>query len=755
MTTNYFSQLYTTSGPRPYAQILEQCPQMIDAEMNAALLAQPTLEEVQVATFQLGASKAPGPDGLSGLFYQSHWEIIKVDIHRAVLHFFSSGILPPSLNRTAITLIPKTPNPESLDQYRPISLCNYAYKIFSKVLANRLKPLLPMLITEEQSAFVAGRQIQDNVLIVQEVIHQLKTRQRRCHFKAILKLDMQKAYDRVEWDFLRDYLLRLGFHSHWVQLIMQCISTPSFSIKMNGEFLPTFHPTRGLRQGDPLSPYLFIIVANLLSFLIRNAMNMGSLKGIKLNQWCPTLSHLFFADDAVFFLNGTLMECQNLSNILNQYCLASGQTINRNKSGVFFSPCCPTSLQENLAGELWVPMLQRCGKYLGIPTDWGRSKRDMFSWLLSRVHSKLEGWKEKLVSKGGKEVLLKTVIQSIPQYAMSVFKIPISLCKVIEKRMAKFWWSNDTSRSGIPWQSWKNLQKRKELGGLGFRDLVSFNHAMLGKQAWRLLHQPLSLWSKFFRGLYFHSSTFLKANKGTRPSWGWQSLLCGRNAILPHITWSVGDGTCINIREDRWLPMGILGGPKAPEEPTLVADLIDQTTSSWKIDLLYRFFDMPIIQQITDIPLRPNFTSDALIWTATKQGTFTVKSAYHALIQTQSGTSTSNASTSYQLPTWLWRTLWKMPTAPKIRVFLWSICSNALATRENFVRGLNRCGIIPRSGFQSFPLTFSVWTRGLWPRLEKDIAYLGWPLFLIFCGRSGVLGMPSSSEVLIPIQRRL
>lgn len=134
-------------------------------------------------------------------------------------------------------------------------------------------------------------------------------------------------------------------------------------------------------------------------------MNMGSLTGIQLNQWCPTLSHLFFADDAVFFLNGTLLECQNLSNILNQYCLASGQMINRNKSGVFCSPCCPTSLQENLAGALRVPILQRCGKYLGIPTDWGRSKKDMFSWLLTRVHLKLEGWKEKLVSKGGKEVL--------------------------------------------------------------------------------------------------------------------------------------------------------------------------------------------------------------------------------------------------------------------------------------------------------------------------------------------------------------
>jgi len=170
---------------------------------------------------------------------------------------------------------------------------------------------------------------------------------------------------------------------------------------------------------------------------------------------------------------------------------------------------------------------------------------------------------------------------------------------------------------------------------LGFRDLISFNQAMLGKQAWRLIQQPLSLWGKFFRGLYFHSSTFFKAVKGSHPSWGWQSLLSGREAILTNVRWSVGDGKCINIREDRWLPMGILGGPKAPKEPLLVDDLIDQSTSSWKIDLLHKFFDLPIIQQITDIQIRPTFTKDALIWTTTNKGTFSNQHIMQSLRQNQ------------------------------------------------------------------------------------------------------------------------
>lgn len=139
---------------------------------------------------QLGATKAPGPDGLNGLFFQQHWQIISGDILREVQLFFESGTLNPVLNKTQITLIPKNSNPERLKQFRPISLCNFIYKIISKILANRIKPLLPDIIAEEQSAFVGSRQIQDNILIVQEVIHRLRTRDRRKKFQAILKLDM-------------------------------------------------------------------------------------------------------------------------------------------------------------------------------------------------------------------------------------------------------------------------------------------------------------------------------------------------------------------------------------------------------------------------------------------------------------------------------------------------------------------------------------------------------------------------------------
>lgn len=222
-------------------------------------------------------------------------------------------------------------------------------------------------------------------------------------------------------------------------------------------------------------------MANIFSWMMHKAIEDGSLKGIKLNRYCPTLSHLLFVDDAIIFMDGTVRECQNLANLLNQYCYATGQAINLNKSGVFFSKGCPLTLKSNMAHELQVPIFDKTEKYLGIPSDWGQTRKEMFSWILARVSMKLEGWKEKLLTKASKEILIKAVVQALPQYAISIFKIPISICKAIEQWITAFWWKQSESKRGMYWKKWEVLKSIKDEWGLGFKDLINFNKAMLAK----------------------------------------------------------------------------------------------------------------------------------------------------------------------------------------------------------------------------------------------------------------------------------
>lgn len=156
--------------------------------------------------------------------------------------------------------------------------------------------------------------------------------------------------------------------------------------------------------------------------------------------------------------------------------------------------------------------MEKTGKYLGIPSDWGKTKKDMCAWVLARVENKLEGWKEKLISKAGKAILIKTVVQALPQYAMSLFKIPISICRALEQRISNFWWKQNSAKKGVHWKNWDLLKTRKDCEGLGFRDLVTFNKSLLRKQAWRLIQAPEALWSRILRSLYFPRDTFWNAH---------------------------------------------------------------------------------------------------------------------------------------------------------------------------------------------------------------------------------------------------
>ena len=309
-------------------------------------------------------------------------------------------------------------------QAQDIALCNVRYKVASKVIANRLKQILPDIISEEQSAFVPGRLITDNIISAYECLHFMKQSKAKANSYCALKLDMMKAYDRLEWDYLEAIMGKLGFATAWIKTVMSMVRSVSFSVLFNGERLDQFMPSRGIRQGDPISPYLFLIAAKGLSCLLKTSSLSSNIVGLKVAPTAPAVNHLLFADDSLLLFKSGNEGAVAVSNLLDTCCLASGQRINHDKSSIFFSRGCPQQVRDDMKNILNVQNESLSDRYLGMPTEVGHSKNGTFKYLRDHVSEKVKGWMEKLLSSTGKEVLIKAVAQAIPVYSMACFHLP-------------------------------------------------------------------------------------------------------------------------------------------------------------------------------------------------------------------------------------------------------------------------------------------------------------------------------------------
>lgn len=302
---NYYDDLFSSSNPSNIEEVCEVVSGKLSKDHKVWCEMEYTPEEVKEAIFQMHPLKAPGPDGLPALFFQKFWHIVGREVQDLVLKFLNNSEDPHEINKIFLVLIPKGKNPSSPKDFRPISLCNVVMKIVTKVIANRLKHTLGDVIDIEQSVFVQSRLITDNALIAMECFHWFKKKTKGKKGVMALKLDMSKAYDRVEWPFVEQALISMGYPAKMVQLIMRCISMVSYQILINGQPSSSFKPERGLRQGDPLSPYIFILCVDVLSGLLHKAASSKEIHGIKVARSAPQLSHLFFADDSLLFSRAT------------------------------------------------------------------------------------------------------------------------------------------------------------------------------------------------------------------------------------------------------------------------------------------------------------------------------------------------------------------------------------------------------------------------------------------------------------------
>jgi len=351
----------------------------------------------------------------------------------------------------------------------------------------------------------------------------------------VLKLDMSKAYDKIEWPFVHQVLTSMGYPTKMVELIMRCISSVSYQILINGQPSKSFTFARRLRQGDPLSPYLFILCASVLSGLLRKAASLKEIHGIKVARSAPHLSNLLFTDDNLLFSRASTLEANKILEILASYQQATGQVVNLEKTEASFSRNVPNEDKHMIYNMMGVKVVEAQSRYLGFPIPFGRSKKVVFSFVMDRIWKKVKGWKERFLTNKGKETLIKAVAQAIPNYILSCYKMPMGCCRDIDMMLARFWWGSKDEKRKIHWISWDKLSKSKNKGNMGFRGMREFNKSLLGKHCWCLTTGESSLLEKVFKSCYYPNGEFLSAKEG------YQQATLGKAFLAPGILWRVVD----------------------------------------------------------------------------------------------------------------------------------------------------------------------------------------------------------------------
>lgn len=374
-----------------------------------------TKEEVCFALRNMGPLKSPGPDGYLGVFYQKNWSLIGSQVTATVDGVIRRGAFPEEFCDALLIPIAKVEKPEFITQFRPISLLNVVFKLTTKVIVNRLKPILPKIISPTLASFIPGRQITDNIVIVEEVLHTMRSRAAGKK-RMIMKIDLEKAYDRIRWEFLEDTLREAHIPIDLIRVILQCQSRGSTKLLWNEGLADSFMASRGVRQGDPLSPYLFVLCMERLTHLIQAAVDAGIWKVIIVGG--VDLSHLFFTDDLLLFVEARLDQVTIISEVLDKFCKASGERVNFAKSSLMLGKDVPKALAKLISQQFGMPIKKDLGRYLGVPTSSGQRGKNKYQYLLEKIGQRLRGWQAKTLSVVGHVTLAKSALTSLQLYVM-------------------------------------------------------------------------------------------------------------------------------------------------------------------------------------------------------------------------------------------------------------------------------------------------------------------------------------------------
>jgi ribonuclease HI len=469
---------------------------------------------------------------------------------------------------------------------------------------------------------------------------------------------------------------------------MSCVTTVRYSVKFNGTLLEAFSPTRGLRQGDPLSPFLFLFVADGLSALLSREVQNNGISPVKVCRRAPGISHLLFADDTLLFFRASEDEALRVKHVIEEYANGTGQLINPNKCSIIFSAACPQDTQEEVRSILQIVNSGFEEKYLGLPTPDGRMHKGRFVNLQSRLCKFLMDWGDSLHSQSAREILIKAIAQAVPTYVMGVFKLPFSVCDDLTKLIRDYWWGVERGKRKTHWVNWNTMMRSKMQGGMGFRDMRLFNQALLARQAWRLLAFPDSLCARVLKARYYPQGELMDTVFTGNPSSSWSAISYGLELLKKGLVWRVGNGERIRIWRDSWLPRHSYGKiltPKGNRRFRRVSELLDGQ-GNWKTQLVYATFHPIDAEQILKIKPSRIGQSDVMAWQLERSGVFSVRSAYKLAFSELPEQCAYGSSSSQATKDPCWSKIWGSSIPPKVKTFAWRAASNALATEANKLR---------------------------------------------------------------------
>ncbi|XP_071695782.1 uncharacterized protein [Rutidosis leptorrhynchoides] len=401
--------------------------------------------------------------------------------------------------------------------------CSY-YKILTKILSNRLAMVIHKIIGSEQTAFLKGRNILDSVLIANEIIDELKRKKQK---GLIFKVDFEKAFDCIEWDFLFKTMHFMGFGPKWIGFIRACLWSSSISVLINGSPTKEFSPERGIRQGDPISPFLFIIVAEGLNILVKRALANGHLQGLKIGHDNLNITHLQYADDTIFFGEWNKRNAKYISKLLKCFENISGLKVNFRKSKLYGIGTSTTET-EQMACYMNCSAGHTPFSYLGLPIGVPTSHASSWQPIVEKFDKRLSDWAAKSISFGGRLTTIKSILSSIPLYYFSLFHAPSAILKILESKRRKFFWGGSSNDNKINWIKWDQIILPYDCGGLNVGSLFAKNISLLCRTIWKEIIKAGKVADNI--GTTFTSSISKRIGNGTSISF-WHDIWIGSECL--------------------------------------------------------------------------------------------------------------------------------------------------------------------------------------------------------------------------------